>query len=81
MNQTKIGSFIEACTNVMIGFGINYTANLLILPQFGFRSLTMRTNLIIGLIYTVISVIRSYVIRRWFNAKLHALAMRLAGAK
>ena len=79
MNQTRLGSFIEACVNVLIGFGINFAANLLILPAFGFTSLTWQTNLYIGLLYTVVSVARSYVIRRWFNAKLHAAAIKLAG--
>lgn len=81
MNQTRLGSFIEAMMNVAIGFGINFVANLVILPQFGFTSLTLKTNFYIGIAYTVVSVVRSYVIRRWFNARLHAAAMRLAGAE
>lgn len=81
MTQTKLGSFIEACINVLIGFWINFFANILILPAFGFTALTLETNFYIGLAYTVVSVVRSYVIRRWFNARLHAAAMRLAGAK
>ena len=79
MNQTRLGSLIEAWINVVIGFTINFFANLLILPAFGFTGLTLATNFYIGLAYTVVSVIRSYVIRRWFNARLHAAAMRLAG--
>lgn len=78
VNQTRLGSFIEAWMNVLIGFGINFAANLVILPMFGFTSLTLATNFYIGLAYTVISVIRSYVIRRWFNGKLHLLSVRLA---
>lgn len=78
MSQTKLGSFIEAWVNVLIGFWINFIANLLILPAFGFTALTLETNLYIGLAYTVVSVVRSYVIRRWFNARLHAAAERLA---
>lgn len=78
VDQTRLGSFIEAWVNVAIGFGINFTANLLILPQFGFTSLTVGINVVIGLIYTVISVARSYVIRRWFNAKLREFAERMA---
>lgn len=79
MNQTRLGSFIEAWVNVLIGFGINFAANMLILPHFGFTSLTLKTNFIIGLVYTIISVVRSYVIRRWFNQKLKDAAERLAG--
>jgi len=78
VDQTRTGSLIEAWVNVGIGFAINFVANLIILPQFGFTSLTVGTNFVIGLIYTVISVVRSYVIRRWFNARLRIVAERLA---
>lgn len=78
MNQTRLGSFIEAWINVLIGFGINFVANLLILPLIGFH-ISMSQNLFIGVLYTFVSVARSYVIRRWFNARLHAAAQTLAG--
>ena len=78
MNQTRLGSFIEAWINVAIGFSINFVANLLILPLVGFH-ISVGQNLFIGVLYTIISVARSYVIRRWFNARLHAAAQRLAG--
>ncbi len=77
MNQTRLGSFIEAWINVAIGFAINFCANLLILPLIGFH-ISIGQNLFIGVLYTVISVARSYVIRRWFNARLHQAAQRLA---
>jgi hypothetical protein len=78
MNQTRLGSFIEAWFNVLIGFAINFIANLLILPRFGFTTLTLEVNLYLGIAYTAVSVVRSYVIRRWFNARLHRAALRLA---
>ena len=77
MNQTKLGSFYEACLNVLIGFSINFVANLLIFPLFGFH-ISPGANFIMGLMYTVISVARSYFIRRYFNGKLHAFAQRMA---
>lgn len=77
MNQTRLGSLIEAWINVAIGFAINFVANLLILPLIGFH-ISIGQNLFIGVLYTIISVARSYVIRRWFNARLHAAALRLA---
>ncbi len=67
MAQTKLGSFAEAWANIAIGFTINYFANLLILPLFGFTSLTPGKNFLIGVVYTFISLARSYVLRRWFN--------------
>ena len=80
MTQTRLGSFIEACANVVIGFSINWCANLAILPLFGFR-VSGAQAFGIGLFFTVISIVRSYVLRRWFNARLHAAAERLAAAK
>ena len=77
MNQTKLGSLIEACINVLIGFTINFIANMLILPLIGFH-ITASQNLFIGVLYTIISVARSYVVRRWFNARLHAASQALA---
>lgn len=77
MNQTKLGSFIEAWINVLIGFTINFVANMFILPLIGFH-ITVSENLFIGVLYTIISVARSYIVRRWFNARLHALATKLA---
>lgn len=78
VDQTKMGSLVEAWVNVLIGFWINFFANLLILPAFGFTSLTLTTNFVIGGLYTLISVARSYVIRRWFNAYLRRTAERIA---
>lgn len=76
-SQTRLGSFIEACINVLIGFWINFFANLVILPMVGFH-ITMAQNLYIGLLYTIVSVARSYAIRRWFNARIHTAAHHLA---
>ncbi len=75
--QTKLGSFYEACMNIIIGFTINFVANMVIFPHVGFE-LDVKTNLYLGFLYTVISLVRQYVIRRWFNAKLHRAAERLA---
>lgn len=77
MTQSRLSSFIESCANVLLGFAINFVANLLILPLIGFH-ISVSQNLFIGVLYTIISVARSYVIRRWFNARLHRAAQRLA---
>jgi hypothetical protein len=77
VNQSRLGSLYEALINVVIGFVINYLANFVILPLYGFH-ITPSQNFTMGLLYTGISIARSYVIRRWFNARLHAAAQRLA---
>jgi hypothetical protein len=67
MSQTRLGSFAEAWANIAIGFSINYAANLVILPLFGFSSLTAGKNFAIGVLYTGISLARSFALRRFFN--------------
>lgn len=77
MSQSRLSSFYEACMNIVIGFSINWVANLLILPIFGFN-VTGGQAFGIGVFFTAISLVRSYVIRRWFNARLSAMAQRMA---
>ena len=77
MNQTRVGSLIEALMNVVIGLAVSTVANALVFPRFGFHP-SMGQNVAISLIYTAISIARQYVLRRWFNARLHAAAQRIA---
>jgi len=67
MSQTQLGSFVEAWVNIFIGFAINWSANMIVLPMFGFKGLTGGVAFQLGLIFTAISLARSYVLRRWFN--------------
>ena len=78
MTQSRLSSFIEAWVNVFIGFTINWIANMLIFPLFGFH-ITGGQAFVVGLMFTVISVVRSYCIRRWFNRYIHNAAIRLGG--
>lgn len=78
--QSRKGSFIEACINVLIGFWINFFANLVILPMVGFH-ITVSQNLYIGLLYTLVSVARSYAIRRWFNRYIVNAAKKIEGVR
>ena len=64
--QKRSHSFLEACLGTAIGFGIALGAQILIFPQFGIQA-SMETNLWIASIMTVVSIIRSYFVRRFFN--------------
>lgn len=66
MAQSRVGSAVEAVANVAVGYTINMLANFLIFPLFGW-SLTLGENLLLGVIYTAISLARSFVLRRVFN--------------
>ena len=67
MAQTKLGSFVEAWANIVVGFTINFICNLIIWPLLGIHGVDARVAFLGGLIFTVISLVRSYVLRRWFN--------------
>ena len=66
MSQSKKMSFVEACTNIAIGFAINFIANMVVLPICGV-SVKVNQALMIGVYFTIISLTRTYCIRRWFN--------------
>ena len=78
MNQTRIGSLIEACINTAIGFAMSMALSLIVYPMFG-HAFTLAQNVGITAIFTVASILRGYVVRRWFNARIHRAAQRLVG--
>jgi SNF family Na+-dependent transporter len=67
--QPRLHSMLEAVANVAIGYSINFVANLVVLPLFGL-AVSARDAAGIGLVFTGISLARSYVLRRTFN-RLH----------
>jgi hypothetical protein len=67
--QSVRESIIESWTNIAVGFGINYVANLVVLPLAGLR-VTVGDAFWIGCVFTAISIMRSFVIRRWFNHRM-----------
>lgn len=67
--QSRIDSFMEALTNIVIGLVISTLANWIILPAVLGVRMTLGHNLLIGVFFTAISLIRSYAIRRLFNGR------------
>jgi len=65
--QSKLYSFIEALINVAIGYVIALASQIVVFPYFGIH-IPLRSNIFIGGIFTVVSIIRSYTLRRFFNA-------------
>jgi len=64
--QTRRGSIIEAILNVIIGFWISVLANIYLLPLWGFLP-SLSQGIEIGIAFTWVSLLRSYVLRRAFN--------------
>jgi hypothetical protein len=67
VKQTRLMSMIEAITNVVVGYGLAVVTQMLVFPVFGLHT-TLAQNLKLGLIFTGISLIRSFALRRAFEA-------------
>jgi hypothetical protein len=64
-------SFVEAIANVVFGYGIALLTQMLLFPIFGLR-LALAENAAIAGAFTIVSIIRSYVLRRLFEGiRLH----------
>jgi len=66
IKQSKLGSLSESVTNVLIGISFGFIANIVVLPAFGYM-VTFKDGLLISVVFTIISIFRSYVIRRIYN--------------
>ena len=66
MAQTKLESAIEVVVNVLIGYAVATASQIMIFPLFGIF-LPLSDNLLIGAYFTAISIVRGYVVRRFFN--------------
>jgi uncharacterized membrane protein (DUF485 family) len=64
--QLKKHSLIESITNIAIGYGVALLSQIVFFPMVGVKA-SMGQNITIGLIFTAVSLVRSYVLRRIFT--------------
>ena len=67
MKQTRLMSLVESVANVIVGYGVAVVTQILIFPIFGLHT-TLAQNLKIGAAFTVMSIARSFALRRVFEA-------------
>ena len=67
MKQSRRMSMAEAVANVLVGYGIAVATQAMVFPLFGLRA-SIEDNLLIGAIFTVVSIARGYTMRRLFEA-------------
>jgi hypothetical protein len=60
-------SFVEAVTNVVVGYLLAVATQIVIFPMFGL-ALSVGDNLLIGGVFTAITLVGSFVLRRLFEA-------------
>jgi hypothetical protein len=59
-------SLVESVANVIVGYGIAVATQILIFPVFGLHT-TLAQNLKMGAIFTIVSIARSFALRRVFE--------------
>lgn len=66
MSQSKTTSFVECALNNISGIVIGWVTSIVVFPLFGL-SISTSQNLRLTIIFTVVSMVRSYFWRRFFT--------------
>ncbi len=66
IGQPKKHSAFEAIINIFIGYWIGFLAQIIVFPFYDIK-ISFMQNITMSIIFTIISLIRSYAIRRIFN--------------
>lgn len=66
MTQSRTMSLVESMTNVVVGYGLAIVTQIIVFPWFGLEA-ALGEHLAIGLAFVVVSLARSYLLRRLFE--------------
>lgn len=66
MSQSRIMSGVESVANVAVGYGVAVGTQIVVFPWFGLEA-SLGDTMAIGAIFTIVSLVRSYALRRVFN--------------
>ena len=64
--QSRMGSFAESLLNILIGYSVALASQVIIFKWYGVH-LGMKDQAMIGIWFTIVSIVRSYIVRRFFN--------------
>lgn len=67
MKQSRLMSMVESVANVIVGYAVAVVTQILIFPVFGLHT-TLAQNFQMGAVFTVVSIARSFALRRLFEA-------------
>lgn len=68
MSQTKKQSVFESISQTLIGLGTSILIQLLLYPAMGIP-VTFSQNVVITIVFFLVSIVRGYLVRRYFNNK------------
>ena len=75
--QSRLESLVEVLLNTVIGWLTAIITQIIVFPLFDIH-VSFSEQIGISLIFTTIAIVRSYMIRRWFNRKLRLAAAGIA---
>ena len=78
VGQSKIESLIESIINTSLGFLVALITQILIYPLFDI-DVTMGDQSLLALIFTAVSLVRGYIVRRYFNTYFKHTVIYLSG--
>jgi hypothetical protein len=64
--QSRWMSLAEAVTNIVVGYGLAVLAQIIVFPLFGLHA-SLSDNLLLGSVFTIVSLARGFALRRIFN--------------
>lgn len=66
MKQSKKQSLKETVISTFIGLAVSLITQIVIFPLYGME-VSFNQNIQITIIFTVVSIVRGYLVRRYFN--------------
>ena len=67
MKQSRTMSLVEAAANVVVGYVLAIATQIVVFPWFGIET-GLAEHLTIGLAFVGVSLVRGYLLRRFFEA-------------
>ena len=66
MKQSRRMSLVESLANVAVGYGVAVLTQIVVFPFFGLH-VSLADNLVMGAVFTIVSIARSFTLRRVFE--------------
>lgn len=72
MSQSRLESGVEAVIGTLIGFAVGVLTQVIVMPFYGIE-LNLTQNMSLCAVFTVVSLLRGYIVRRWCENHLSRL--------
>jgi hypothetical protein len=67
VRQSRMMPLVEATANVLVGLIVAVATQIVVFPIFGLQA-SLGQNVLLALVFTGVSIVRSYALRRMFEA-------------